>query len=175
MQITWYDVMTEVFGLKLTEERASKWLSLLSEPDAIPDVSEDELCNVLRWARQKREHDKIKKLPTIEMLIMWVRWYRKEQRIERYGASHTSCPLVTQIQSEMRDAHDHAARWDLMCDGAKTVNQCHELDAWARQEWSDWEQSVSEIKRNMSALRKRVWRRVVVDAVENEGKTEGAE
>ena len=76
--IRWFDLMREFYGVNLTADRAVTWLRLLKEPDAVTDTDEDEICNVLRWVRKKRENDGYKTKPNLEALIMWIRWYRKE-------------------------------------------------------------------------------------------------
>ena len=154
----WVSYIENILGKTMYGDKYLEWLDWMNEPKEGlgRQPKDEEILKALQFGKEKQA----RYLNDInaEKLIKLIRWYEAEQNRSRYGSSYTSCPLVTQIQSEMRDAHDHAARWDLMCDGAKTVNQCHELDAWAKQEWSDWDESVSEIKRNMSALRKRVWR-----------------
>lgn len=115
--IEWYDLMREYFGVSLSVDRAALWIKLLKERDALPDLSTDELCNVLRWVRKQREGDANRKTPTLEMLIGWVKWYRKEHAINRTGYSvATSEGFVAMVWGQMQHSKGDCGRiWDIAC------------------------------------------------------------
>lgn len=155
----WFDLLREFFGVNLNTDRAATWVRLLKEPDALPDVTETELCNVLRWVRKQREGDSERRVPTLETLIGWVKWYRKESAIARRGyKAGDPNGFTAVVKAKMRQADTNAKRWDIMCDPRgvagleldTTVMECDELMAWAERNFDNWLHDVGVIKDKMS-------------------------
>jgi hypothetical protein len=164
MEITWRDLMEDYFGVRLSADKATRWLRLMAEPDAIGSgVSPDELKRVVVWVRKKREGDEYRKTPTLETLIGWVKWYRKETAAARRGYRQDSAEgLVDAVKQAMLKAPDHDARLTLLYDGLPREPTDEErrlmrdlnfpaprrtlpapvrahLRTWLRQRWPDWE------------------------------------
>jgi len=146
-EIRWFDLLREFFGVNLPVDRAATWVRLMNEPDALSDASEDELCDVLRWVRKKREGDEYRKNPTLEMLIGWVKWYRKIKAEARRGVTDGDDGFLGHIKNAMLKAEDNDERWEIMCDpteyGASsnrdtTASECDRLCAWAKTRWPDF-------------------------------------
>lgn len=135
----WYDLLREFFGVNLTQDRVAMWVKLLHEPDALGrDLAEDDLCAVLRWVRKQREGEHGRKPPTLETLIGWVKWFRKEQAAARRGympGSHDSTGRIAAARQAMLRAKSHGERWNLLCEMSKSQHECQVLDAWAAQKW----------------------------------------
>ena len=88
----WFDLMHEYFGVYMTEGRANMWLTELRQSTQSggtgPGTTDDELCRAIRFYRSKTKNaadadNKRKKEATLDDLIMWVRWMRKEDRQSR--------------------------------------------------------------------------------------------
>lgn len=162
IETRWFDLLREFFGVTLSEDRAIRWLKLLKEPDAIGDVGEKELEQVLRWVRKQREGEENRKTPNLEMLIGWIKWYRKEQAGQRRGyRSNTDQGIMGAVKSAMLNAKSHFLRWDIMCDpvglGVRverrtTIEECEVLDRWAGTQWPDWEDAKVKIRQNLARL-----------------------
>ena len=135
--LRWFDLFREYYGVNLTRDRAATWMRLMNEPDALSDVTEDELCDVLRWVRKKREGDEYRKAPTLEILIGWVKWYRKSKAEARRGVISGMDGNIGRIKEMMLKAPDGDTRWDIMCDEG-TVFECDVLYRWARGRWPDF-------------------------------------
>ena len=135
--LRWFDLFREYYGVNLTRDRAATWMRLMNEPDALSDVTEDELCDVLRWVRKKREGDEYRKAPTLEELIGWVKWYRKSKAEARRGVTSGMDGNIGRIKEMMLKAPDGDTRWDIMCDEG-TVPECDILYRWARGRWPDF-------------------------------------
>jgi|GEM_PF-4540323 len=156
--IHWYELLTEVFGINLNERRAMIWLQEMRAEDALGRITEDELCSALRWVRKQREGEQYRRTPTLEMVIGWVKWYRKEMAGDHRGYRNES-NFVGLLKAEMLKAKDHKTRWNIMCDpcnclpgGAKrytSLEECGELDSWAATRWPDWDAEVIKIKRQI--------------------------
>jgi hypothetical protein len=148
MQITWANILEDLYGVRLDKEKVSRWIVLIQEPDAVGDISEAELCEVLRWVRKKREGDQRRQRPTLETLIGWVKWYRKEQAAARRGWRHdTDEGIIGLCKSAMLKAKTNFDRWNIMCDPniyadahrSTTVDECRELETWAQSRWPEFE------------------------------------
>ena len=90
----WAELLHEYYGVYLTQGRVSLWLAELrrstQDGGTGPGTSDDELCRAVRFYRAKSdknasEDTRRKKEATLDDLIMWVRWMRKEDR-ERRGS-----------------------------------------------------------------------------------------
>jgi hypothetical protein len=90
----WFELLHEYFGVYMTESRAKMWLVELRQSTQAggtgPGTTEDELCQAIRFYRSKTgkgtgDEGRRKKETTLDDLIMWVRWMRKDAR-DRRGA-----------------------------------------------------------------------------------------
>jgi len=133
----WFDLIREYFGVNLTADRAQIWVKLMKEPDALTDVTETELCDVLRWVRKKREGDENRKTPNLEMLIGWVKWYRKTKAAERRGIVDGPDGNIGRIKSMMLKAESLDEKWDIMCNEG-TVPEGDILYKWALRRWPEF-------------------------------------
>jgi hypothetical protein len=146
MNIQWFELMEDYFGVLLSQRKAERWIYLLQQNDALGgNLTEQDLIDTLTWVRKQREGDKNRKIPTLEMLIGWVKWYRKEQAAARRGYNNDGS-LVGQIKNEMLRAPDHVKRWDILCESALTYLETVEVDEWATRRWRDWERERDKIK-----------------------------
>ena len=152
----WHDILSEFYGVKLDKRRAVIWLQEMREEDALGRVTEEELCSTLRWVRKQREGEERRRIPTLEMVIGWVKWYRKEMAASRRGYSHQD-DVVGAVKAEMLKAGDHETRWNILCDPCSagllrsferstTDHECAELDDWAAARWPDWRAATARIK-----------------------------
>jgi len=80
--VKWFELLRAYYGKALSGQEVDTWIKLLREPDAVTDITEAELCEVIRWKRKQRESGETERQerPTLERLIWWIRMYRKQRR-----------------------------------------------------------------------------------------------
>ena len=133
----WHEKLEALYGVKMTEAKARQWYELISE--LTNGVTPALLESVVSWSTSKRQKDD--RAPTVEKLISWVKWYRKEQAQVRHGSypANSRDGRMARIKDLMEHAKSWTERWNYLCDECKDINECYEMDAWARGRWPDWE------------------------------------
>ena len=129
-EIHWFDLFREYYGVALDADRATLWVKEMST--TVKKITEAELCDVIRWARAKREAEVFSRPPTLEVLIRWIKWFRKEKATGRESGDWKR--TYQDIKQDMVDAKDPVERWDILC-SCKDVKMCERLDDWARDLW----------------------------------------
>lgn len=150
MNVTWVNLMDDFFGVRISDEKANRWVYLLQQNDALgEDLTEEDLVETLKWVRKQREGDQYRKQPTLETLIGWVKWWRKEQAAWRRG--NEPITGIGRIKAAMLRARDTAERWEILCESKADFAIMQELDRWAEQRWPAYVGERDEIKRNIAA------------------------
>jgi hypothetical protein len=177
MEPRWFELMREYFGVNLTADRVGTWLKLLNAPDGCRDVTEDELCRVIRWVRQKRERDgEHQKAPTLETLIMWVRWYRKDEAANRRGYNPASPEgYIPAIKALLLAAKDTEERLDIMyepqkymeTDRDRTVSDWWALYRWCAEKWPKFGPEAEAIRKQRADEFHAAWQAVLAERVDN--------
>jgi len=81
--LRWHDMLHEYYGVFMGKGRPDIWLKLIREPDGCGcHTTESEIVEAIKWVREKLRYDDDggKKQVTLDTLIMWIRWRRKELR-----------------------------------------------------------------------------------------------
>lgn len=155
----WRQTLQDEYGMKITDETASRWRQKLSE--SLNGVTDLELSEAIEFASQQPENKATGRTIELHTLRIWVKWYRKSRAQERRGLrSGTVDGLLRQIWSAMMNADNHAQRWDIMCDPAgmgipvirnPTCEECDKLCAAAARKWNDWVSVTDALRRKMAA------------------------
>ncbi len=146
--LKWYEIMREHFGVHLTEARAQIWVQEMCLPDALKHITDFELGEVLHWVRKKREGQENRQTPTLEMLIGWVKWYRKEHARYRNGKKQYD---LGELKAMMQKAGTHTERWNILCNLAPSVEAAFLLDEWAARVWGEpYRAAVDDLKTEMA-------------------------
>jgi hypothetical protein len=113
------------------------------------DWTEQEIMETVDW--QKSEGQNWKKPDSADSIVLAVRTFRKRAHSKPMPRDKELDPdRVNEIARAMKGAPDNAARWDILCDGAKTLKECQKLDDWAAERFDGWDADVTEIKRDMA-------------------------
>ena len=166
---TWTELMEDFFGVRLSDDKAARWVKLIRDPDAIgTSANEAELCEVLRFVRKQREGESERRAPTLETLIGWVKWYRKNTRARRGGYSDNDQSheaKMSRCKASMLRSADHSARWEILCDGhgVGDVLGCQELMAWAATRWPDWNVAIVGLRQSHARDMRNALARIVRD------------
>jgi len=83
--LSWHDMLHEYYGVYMPKGRPELWMQLLQErsPSGCgPHTTPEEVAEAIRWVREKRASERDDKKVDVDLntLIIWVRWYRKNQR-----------------------------------------------------------------------------------------------
>ena len=91
----WFDLMHEYFGVYMPVGRPAMWLIELrqstSEGGTGPGTTDDEICRAIRFYKKKTANaaqdggERRKKEATLDDLIKWIRWMRKDARQSANG------------------------------------------------------------------------------------------
>ena len=141
---TWYQVLEDFYGTKLTDEKATRWINWMK--DEKMNITGEELKRVLLWVHRRLPGDE-KKYPTVSHLISWVRWYRKEAAAAGRRRPGMPDPTIARIRQHMLEAKDHRQRWNIMCSPDRyidedmrvpTPQELQQLERWAKVQWPDF-------------------------------------
>jgi len=134
----WNMLLSERHGLRLNVGQVSFWRSEIRKPSPDgcgPGTTDQEIEQAIRFAASKMgPRDKFAKKPTVADVVVWVRWFRKEQRQERYGVQPDETGGgVGAFKARMMAASDMAERWHILCQASYAA--CVELEQWAAHQW----------------------------------------
>lgn len=149
--LKWHRVLSDYFGLALSDQTAIRWWRELTEGPAAIQTDNDELVSAIRF-HAADPHSKDFGKPDLGSLRIWVFVYRKsrsERRIQQMldGGDHS---FLNHVKANMRAAieefDDMGAAWDIMCapdryagaDRETTVEECMILERWAEETWPTW-------------------------------------
>lgn len=156
----WATYLEDRMGCRLWADKARRWelaMDASSDQEGLGGCpSNIELIAVLQFARDKgKSADGL----TVDRLMGWVRWYRKDQREQREGMNGQGSAeeFVAWVKARMLRLADHRARWDAMCDPAgelgatrtTTAQECAAIDEWADERWEDWRTVTTAYRREL--------------------------
>lgn len=152
--IPWFQLLHDYFRLDLAPDEKERWPREISED--LDGVTQDELCEAIRFAVKNRKKGTYDGKPDVEQLEIWVKWYRKQRAIDRSGAwsVKTEQGFLNMLKARMREAPDNLKRWDILSDPMRacgaprdcTLLECAQLEDWARGEWPEFEADVKAMK-----------------------------
>lgn len=147
----WVGYLEDWFGVRATYgDKWQRWLTWMAESDGLGnEPSGNEILEALKHAHKKGSQagDKF----TVARLISWIKWYRKEQAAARHGYSPDSAEgNFGRIKNDMLHAETWRDRWNALCGDPdsrprRNINECRELEMWARDRWPDWDERIAEM------------------------------
>ena len=148
VDVSWNVLLHDYFKMNLDAGEINRWPMLISED--LGGVTESELCSAIRFAQANRRNDdrQYNKKPDIETLEIWVKWYRKNRRMERDGtlSACTQDGFIAMLKGRILNAGSNMERRNILCDpqiycGAKrttTFEECQILEAFCESKYKDW-------------------------------------
>jgi hypothetical protein len=123
-------------------------------PVGVGAVTDNEIVAAIRFARAKEasgEKHRKKGEATLNDLIMWIRWQRKEERENRRGHDlDTTAGSMDHQKNRMLRAKSWEERWEILCESHYLM--CEPLDAWATEYWgNDWVDQRNKRRKEVAA------------------------
>ena len=117
----WNDLLEGYFGVSLAGDKQDLWWNELKAD--IKSLTNDELCNVLRW-QSRRDIDR-RMRPSLKDVRIWVYCYRKEGRGAAYGESTDSRRgFINAAKAQIRQCRSNAEMWEIICDPEAHIRGC---------------------------------------------------
>jgi hypothetical protein len=142
---TWNDLLRDYFKVDLDTDEIARWYE---EVNNELHTSPTELENAIRFAATHKDWNKFDGKPALKDLMIWVKWYRKNRRMERDGtlSASTKDGFIAMLKSRILNASSHMERRNILCDpqiycGAKrttTFEECQILEAFCEEKYKDW-------------------------------------
>ncbi len=145
MNSLWNDLLRDYFKVDLDTDEIARWYEELNEE---LHTSPTELKGAIHFAGTHKEKNRFDGKPTLQDLMIWVKWYRKNRREERDGtfSASTQEGFIAMLKSKMLNAASHMDRWNILCQPKHycnaqrdtTYDECCLLEEWLEQKYKDW-------------------------------------
>jgi hypothetical protein len=152
----WATLMQEYYGVYMTASRVHTWSTEIEQPApvGVGTITDVEIVAAIRFARAKEasgEKHRKKGEATLNDLIMWIRWQRKEERESRRGHDvDTTAGSMDHQKNRMLRAKSWEERWEILCESHYLM--CEPIDAWATEYWgNDWVEQRNKRRKEVAA------------------------
>ena len=168
----WVGYLEDFFGVKMYGDKHERWLKWMSDSDGLGSEPNGTLIlNALKFAYDKGKiaGDKF----TVDRLMMWIRWYRKESAVKSLGTYPEGSreARLAKIKQLIRNARSWTERWNYLCEETKNIDECHEIEHWARREWPQWDEKMKVVRGMIIEADKEVWQNIgAMKDINNEDK-----
>jgi hypothetical protein len=135
----WAMLLSEYHGVSMNVSKADFWAReiRLAGPDGCGQSTTDaDIEAAIRFALRKNADDKggRHRQTTLNDVMVWIRWHRKDQRQERLGIDPgAESRTEEQFKARMMGCQTCADRWNVLCQAPYRL--CVALDEWATQQW----------------------------------------
>lgn len=118
----------DFYRLDMKDETAQRWSGEILRD--FPRMSEDELKESIRFAATNETNRSTRNDVSVAKIIIWIKWYRKEQRVARDGYRDGE-PQHDEMQthSELRRMSPRD-RWDCCCKPERVGDARERLVSW---------------------------------------------
>lgn len=149
----WVSYLEDMMGFRLYGDKWQRWKKWIAdETEGLgEDVHDSEILATLRFVRGKKEA--VPEKFTVEKLMSWIKWYRKEECAARKGwRTDTPIGKLRERKYRIGQAETWLERWEIVCE-PDTAEECQQLDAYCRECWPEWPDRVTDIWRDMAGKR----------------------